>query len=455
MRPLSKHGHLVVGVVIVTVGLGLAAGLSQVASDSQRQARRTLTVTEASAATLPAVKARTSATWCGTPSELDSRPNSVSGNPVHWIYAIPSDGQDRLSSFASLMQTDWESIDGWWRGQDPSRAPRADLAQFSCGSQLDLSIVRLQQSADQLAAPESPFELIWDSLEASGFQSQHTKYVVYYDGPVGNEKICGVGGSVSGGTGLAVLLTQSCAGVEPAQVVAHELLHALGAVPGSAPNNCPPPDDGHTCDNDRDLMYPFTDGTPLSGLLLDPGRDDYYGHSGSWRDVQDSAWLVQRDRQAPFALTITGPGRVGADVPGLDCAQSCSTTWNAGTRLTLTPTPGPGARLVRWSGACSGLSLCAVEVGQSAGATAFFAAATYRLSVRVSGRGSIRGPAAGIRCPGRCASPVPSYRPLRLTAQPTKGWRLRNWAGACRGTRSTCAVPMTANTSARAVFVRR
>ena len=38
---------------------------------------------------------------------------------------------------------------------------------------------------------------------------------------------------------------------------------------------------------------------------------------------------------------------------------------------------------------------------------------------------------------------------------PTKGWRLRNWSGACRGRRPTCTVPMTANTSTRAVFVRR
>jgi len=416
---------------------------------------RAFAVTASTAATLPHIKARTSATWCGTPSELDSRPNGVSGNPVHWIYAIPSDGPDRFSTFASRMQTDWETIDAWWRGQDPTRAPRSDLAQFSCGSQLDLSLVRLSQSGSRLAAPESPFEFIWDELDARGFRSQFTKYVVYYDGPIGDDQICGVGATVSSGTGLAVFLTQACVGVEPAQVVAHELLHALGAVPSSAPNNCEPPDDGHTCDIVRDLMYPFTDGTPLAGLLLDPGRDDYYGHSGGWPDMQDSPWLVQLDRQAPFALTIAGSGRVEADVPGLDCGQTCSTTWNAGTELTLTPTPAPGAKLVRWTGSCSGISQCAVEVGQAAGATAFFAPSRYRLSVRVSGNGSIRGPSAGIRCPGRCASSVSSHVPLRLTAIAGKGWRLRNWVGACGGRKTTCSVPMTANTSARAVFVRR
>ncbi len=447
----------VVIALIFLLGISLAVGVggSRVAARPPESAPRTLAVARSSAATLPDIQARSSATWCGTPSELDSRPNGVSGHPVHWIYAIPSDGQDRFSTYASLMQTDWETIDGWWRGQDPTRAPRSDLARFSCGSQLDLSVVRLPQSGDQLAAPESPFELIWDAIEADGFRSEHTKYVVYYDGPVGDDRICGVGATVSNGTGLAVFLTQSCAGVEPAQVVAHELMHALGAVPDSAPNNCPPPDDGHTCDNDRDLMFPFTDGTPLSGLLLDPGRDDYYGHSGGRLDIQDSPWLVQLDRQAPLALTISGPGRVEADVPGLDCGQSCSTTWNAGTRLTLTPTPSQGAKLVRWTGSCSGVSPCAVAVGQASGVAAVFAPSSYRLSVRVSGKGSIRGAKGAIRCPGRCTSPVPSHSALRLTAAAGTGWKFSRWGGACRGTRPSCSLPMTASANARAVFVRR
>jgi hypothetical protein len=452
--------------VLVLAGAALAAlavgaGSSQAVhggargGDSTPAARQTFVTKAADAAAVPLDVARAAATWCGTPSALDARPNVVSGNPVHWIYAIPSDGPDQFSSFASRMQTDWETIDSWWRGQDPTRDPRSDLATFSCGNQLDISVVRLPQSGSQLAAPDSPFELIWDAIEAAGFRSEFSKYIVYYDGPVGDDRICGVGSTVPNGTGLAVFQAQSCPGVEAAEVVAHELLHAMGAVPGPAPNNCPPPDDGHTCDNDRDLMFPFTDGTPLTELLLDPGRNDYYGHSGSWPDIQDSPWLVQLDRQAPFPLTISGPGRVASNVPGLDCTATCTTTWNTGTRLTLTPTPNAGSKLVRWSGGCTGVSQCSVAVGQGSGATALFAPSSYRLSVRVSGKGSVRGPGAGIRCPGRCASPAPSYVPLRLSAQPAKGWKLRSWTGACRGSRPTCTVPMSANTSARAVFVRR
>jgi hypothetical protein len=255
--------------------------------------------------------------------------------------------------------------------------------------------------------------------------------------------------------GMAMTLVRSCPGVTAADVSAHELVHALGAVPSGAPNECDPPDDGHTCDTTQDLMYPYSDGSPLSALVLDPGRDDYYGHLGSWPDVQDSPWLVQLDRQAPLNLAISGPGRVVADVPGLDCSQTCTTAWNSGTRLVLTPTAGPGAKVVRWSGGCTGAVRCSLVTGQSPGASILFGPARYRVSVRVAGRGRVRGSSLAIACPGRCAASVSSYSPYRLTASAAPGWRFRSWSGACRGTRPTCVLPMTGNASARAVFLRR
>ena len=452
-----RLGPTLVAVTVVVLGLGV--GLAADAAGGERTGAQApgsrLTLTSSSTSALPKISSRAAATWCGTPSEIDSRPNALAGSPVHWIYAIPSDGQDRFSTFASAMQTDWEVIDAWWRGQDSTRAPRSDLAQFSCGAQLDLSTIRLPQSADQLAAPQTPFDLVVDGLVAEGFTSGHSRYVVYYDGPVGDEDICGVAASIPSFTGVAMLQTRACTGVDRAEVVAHELLHAMGAVPAGAPHECPPPNHAHTCDDDRDLMYPFTDGTPLTGLTLDPGRDDYYGHSGAWPDLQDAPWLVQLDRQVPLSLTISGPGRVEADVPGLDCAQSCTTTWNAGTQVTLTPIPNAGAKIVRWSGPCRGASGCAVTVGESQPATVLFAPATYRLNVRVSGKGTVRSSSVGIACPGRCAAALASHSQLRLRAAAAKGWKLVSWTGACRGQRAVCTLPMSGNTSVRAVFARR
>lgn len=154
-----------------------------------------------------------------------------------------------------------------------------------------------------------------------------------------------------------------------------------------------------------------------------------------------------------MAVTISGPGSVAADVPGLQCATTCTTTWNTGQHLELAATPGTGAKLVRWQGACSGSGPCAVTVAPGLAVSALFAPAAFRLTVSVKGSGTVRS-SGGIQCRPRCSATLPSYRPARLTAVPAKGWKLRVWGGACKGPRRSCTVPMIAVTSVRATFVR-
>ncbi len=119
---------------------------------------------------------------------------------------------------------------------------------------------------------------------------------------------------------------------------------------------------------------------------------------------------LRLDGQAPLALAVAGPGSVDADVPGLECSASCSTTWNAGQRLVLTATPGAGAKLVRWGGACSGSGACSVTVAAGTAVSALFAPAAFRLTVRVAGRGSVRS-SGGIQC--RPGAPRPCRRTSR------------------------------------------
>ena len=395
--------------------------------------------------------------WCGTLGPTDRTPNAVAGHPVHAIYAIPSDGADRSAEFAPAIQADFEQIDAWWRGQDPSRTLRFDLFQFPCGPQLDLTLVRFPLTGGQLATTEGRFLAIAQALDRGGLLSDFVKTLVYYDGPVAEPRICGTGGGDPQGVGLAVVFVQACAGVPAVTVAAHELIHSLGAVADGAPHNCAPPNDHHTCDVTTDIMYPFADGSSLAALLLDPGRDDYYGHSGAWWDVQDSKWLVALDNQVQLGTTITGAGTVAANVPGLFCTATCTTTWNGGTQLTLTPTPAPGMRFVRWSGACTGVAPCTLALSQSATVTAVFGPevpATYVLMLSVSGKGTIRVTPFGAVCASRCSAPVPSLQRETLRAAAAAGWRFKGWTGACRGKALTCSVPMNAATSARASFVK-
>jgi hypothetical protein len=333
--------------------------------------------------------------------------------------------------------------------------PRNDLATFPCGTQLDITTLRMSLTSAQLSPLAGRFAAIAGALNANGFGSSFTKYAVYYDGPTSDANVCGQGGSNGSGFGLAVVYYRSCVGVSTASVAAHEFLHTTGAVPSAAPNECEGDRAAHTCDDTRDLMYPSIGAEALSAKLLDPGRNDYYGHAGGWTDSQDSAWLVRLDGQSPLALNISGTGSVVADVPGLACAASCSTTWNTGQRLTLTATPGPGTKLVRWSGACSGAATCTIAVGAGSTVDALFAPAAFRLTVAVRGRGGVRSVNGGINCKPRCSASLPSFTPLRLVATPAKGWKLRAWSGACKGSKRTCTVPMSAATSARATFVRQ
>ena len=373
---------------------------------------------------------------------------------MHWVYLIPSDGTDSLGAVANAMQSDADQVDAWWRGQDPTRVPRNDVTSFSCGTQLDVTTVRSTLSGSQLTPISSRFSGIVDTLVRAGFSSPLTKYLVYYDGPIDDDNICGQGGSDSTAS-ASPSSTTARASASPRLRSPRTSSSTRSAPCRSAPRTSAraTTPGTHATTRATSCIPPLGSG-PLSAKVLDPGRDDYYGHSGAWLDTQDSAWLVRLDSQAQLALTVSGPGSVSADVPGLQCSSSCTTTWNSGQRLALTATPAAGAKLVRWAGTCSGSAGCNVTVSPGATLSALFAPATFRLTVAVTGKGAVRSSSAGIACRPRCSASFASYSPVRLTAAPAKGWKLRSWSGACRGSKKACTVPMSAAANARATFVR-
>ncbi len=103
----------------------------------------------------------------------------------------------------------------------------------------------------------------------------------------------------------------------------HELIHVLGAVEDAAPNSC---DNGHVCDLESDLMAASLSDNELEAHVLDGGRDDYYGHSGRWTDVQDSLFLERLDSPDRSAPTVPA-GLVVKDDPSGFVAFS----WRAST----------------------------------------------------------------------------------------------------------------------------
>jgi hypothetical protein len=89
-----------------------------------------------------------------------------------------------------------------------------------------------------------------------------------------------------------------------------------------------------------------------------------------------------------FTLTVAragnGSGTVTSSPPGITCGTDCSEAFPAGTVVTLTATPDPGAgrsTFVGWGGACTGTGPCQVTMDGLKFVTATFDQATAGLQV--------------------------------------------------------------------------
>jgi hypothetical protein len=404
--------------------------------------------------------------WCGADQSTTDRLNDrAGGSQVHVIYAIPADGEDRFGALASGLATDVAAIDAWWRSQDPERAPRFDLFEFpGCDSRfgrLDLSFARLLQPG-AFYARENEFQLVAEALgnEPFAFNDPRKKYLVFYDG-VGRpeeEAICGTafGEPLEGGrfSYAVIFMRAGCqaefgTGTGNAVVAAHELVHMLGALPVGAPHPCPG-DNGHPCDDERDLLWRFLVASTLDQTILDVGRDDYYGHAGPWFDLQDSAWLLLAQRQVELTLAPAGRGVI-REGSSLACETPCVSEWDAGRELALNAEPADGYLFRGWAGGCGGLALdCTLSLAASTTVSAVFRLA-LDLTVGVTGRGSVSGT---ILCARTCVRTVASGDPVALRARAARGWRFVRWRGACRGSRPVCSFRATKAGTVRAVFAR-
>ena len=337
-------------------------------------------------------------TWCGSAPSPTDRPDIVGGDQIHVIYAAPSDSPDRFMSVASAITTDLNAINSWWKRQDPTRAPRFDYAALGCtglGS-LDISDVKLPHDTAFYNSTATPrLALLRADLVAAGFADPAKKYLVYYDQAqpstsmeCGNAYVSAQSGGTNGyasvyiapnleGSGAA----RGCGSIEAsaprggflAVVAAHELVNELGALDTATPG---PPhrcagDVFHPCDSNLDVLYPTPAATTIDAAILDFGHDDYYAHSGTWWDVQDSLWLRHLDvREVKLHVAVgTGGASVAAlDQPSVSCAAGvpCTWSWATGSSVNLSATAATGYRFDHWTG-CPSVngSICAVSVDQA------------------------------------------------------------------------------------------
>jgi len=417
----------------------------------------------------PSKQLRSALGWCGTDAVADDRhPDAVAGRQIHVIYAFPSDGADRFATLAGPIASDVAAMDAWWRREDPSRSPRFDLYAFpGCAQgagQLDLSRVQLEQPAGFYVDTSTRAARVIFELDRT-FADPAKKYLVYYDGPVDEPRLCGQSSLVpdqGGRYAYAVVYAQACradigTGVVTANVAVHELTHNLGAVPYGGPPDACPGDSAHVCDDPDDLMYPYTRGQGLNAVKLDTGHNDYYEHGQGWWDIHNSSWLAHLD--APHhALNVsfgksTGSGQVTSDLPGIACPPTCSISWDEGSAVTLTATAGDSSRFAGWSGACSS-DPCSVTLVTDQTAVALFAAQVdLKVVVRqgAKAKGTVTSTPTGILCPPTCTYTLDKGTRIRLTATPGPRSVFAGWSGSCTG-KTTCVVPMLAASTVTATF---
>ncbi len=141
-------------------------------------------------------------------------------------------------------------------------------------------------------------------------------------------------------------------------------------------------------------------------------------------------------RQYTVSVSTTGSGSVSLSPSG--------GVYDAGTLLTLTAVPVPGASFLGWSGALSGVTNPAtLLVDGNNSVTANFTS-VYTLSVSTKGKGSVvLDPPGGSYVAGTVVT---------LTAVPGSGFTFRGWSGALSGLANPTTLVMDGNKSVTATF---
>jgi hypothetical protein len=248
------------------------------------------------------------------PRATADRPDEVRGPQLHVVYAVPSDGTDRALDTSGAIQSSVASFQRWLATETGGATLRQDTFEGS----LDVTFVRLPRTDAEIAGRGA---FVRDELEAllrtAGQIAVGKLYAVYYDGS--STFSCGGGawpptlnGSVAAmylhgrPPGAPACDTNSLAapGAPPGYLdyaMLHELLHTLGAVATCAPHHHQA---GHVDDRPDDIMWAGPAPWQIPGLL-DPGRDDYYGHGrADCFDLARSPYLTSNPPPPPVLAVV-------------------------------------------------------------------------------------------------------------------------------------------------------
>jgi len=206
----------------------------------------------------------------------------------------------------------------------------------------------------------------------------------------------------------------------------------------------------------------YTEGTVLTVIAVPAASSDFAGWSGECATTSGERCEVtlDADRTVEAAFTLkslalnvgkagAGTGMVTSSPAGISCGGACSHSYDYGTEVTLSASPGSISDFLGWSGCDEALGdWCKVSLSAARTVTATFTQRTKALTLETIGPGS-----GSISCNGGpCASRYPEGATVTLHANPDSGATFFGWAGAgCTGG-GDCVVTLDRDTTVAASF---
>ncbi|HET7485809.1 MAG TPA: hypothetical protein VFJ64_10615 [Solirubrobacterales bacterium] len=175
----------------------------------------------------------------------------------------------------------------------------------------------------------------------------------------------------------------------------------------------------------------------------------------SARKVTASFALVQRQLKVKRDGSATGT--VTSSPAGINCGATCATTYEHGTTVTLTGSPGPNAQAAKWAG-CGTVDAedrCIVTMNAAKEVTATFNLIQHPLALIIdgSGTGAVTSSPAGINCSAGCSAPFDHGATVTLTGTPGPHTHEAKWSGCDKvNAEDKCIVSISAAKEVTAIF---
>ncbi|MGH8990761.1 MAG: hypothetical protein ACRDZ7_04455 [Acidimicrobiia bacterium] len=205
-------------------------------------------------------------------------------------YAVPADVEPDPGAI-DVIRDEIAISSGWLESQTGGRTVRF----VEDGGQVAVEQRRLSITAVELADRSDAAGLVRDEFPDGDGDTDFIR-IVFTPVQFREQVRCGESSTERfivvwiGSCGPAPSATSRAFGDGTTATIAHEIVHALGAVQPCAPHYGR---NGHVVDDRTDLMYDGSDPVPDADLVLDPGHDDYYEHGDDQcTDIADHpAWL--------------------------------------------------------------------------------------------------------------------------------------------------------------------